>query len=223
MRILSLLFQNCLIVIVITCNKNYFISSSLFLKRKPLIQNIVPKNQSLKWFTSVKWLSHVQLSATSRTAERQAFLSIEVKWIEVIQSCLTLCDPMDCSLSGSSVHGIFQARVLEWIAVSFSGDLPYPGIEPGSPAFQVDALLSEPPGKLPVHYYLPEFTKTHVHWVSEGIQPSHPLLSPSPPTFNLSQPQGLLKWVNSSHQVAKLLEFQVQHQSFQWTLRTDLL
>ena len=59
----------------------------------------------------------------------------------------TLCDPMDWSLSGVSVHGIFQARVLEWIAISFSRDLPDPGIEPRSPALQADALPSEPPGK----------------------------------------------------------------------------
>ena len=74
-----------------------------------------------------------------------------------------------------------------------------------------------------VHHWLPEFTQTHVHRVSYSIQPSHPLSSPSPPTFNLSQHQGLVKWVNSLHQVAKLLEFQLQHQSFQWTPRTDLL
>ena len=54
---------------------------------------------------------------------------------------------MDCSPPGSSVHGIFQARVLEWVAISFSRDLPDPGIEPRSPALQADALLSEPPGK----------------------------------------------------------------------------
>ena len=59
-------------------------------------------------------------------------------------------------------------------------------------------------------------------WVSDAIQPSHPLSSPSP-TFNLSQHQGLFKWVSSLHQVAKLLEFQVQHQSFQWIFRTDFL
>jgi len=53
--------------------------------------------------------------------------------VKIAQSCLTLCDPMDCSLPGSSVHEIFQARVLEWIAISFSRDLPDPGIEPGSP------------------------------------------------------------------------------------------
>ena len=67
---------------------------------------------------------------------------------------------------------------------------------------------------LPVHHQLPEFTQTHVHWVSDAIQPSHPLSSPSPPTRNLSQHQGLFKWVSSLHQVAKVLEFQLQHQSF---------
>ena len=90
-------------------------------------------------------------------------------------SCLTLCDPMNCSTTGFLVH-----------------------------------------------HYLPEFAKTHVHLVSDAIQPSHPLLSPSP-AFSLSQHQGLFQWVSSSHQVAKVLEFQLQHQSFQWIFRTDLL
>ena len=76
---------------------------------------------------------------------------------------------------------------------------------------------------LPAHHQLPESTQTHVHWVDDAIQPSHPLSSPSPPAFNLSQHQGLFKWVSSSHQVAKVLEFQPQHQSFQWTPRTELL
>ena len=76
---------------------------------------------------------------------------------------------------------------------------------------------------LPVHHQLPKSTQTHVHWVCHVIQPSHPLSSPSPPTLNLSQHQGLFKWVSSSHQVAKVLEFQLQHQSFQWTSRADLL
>ena len=67
----------------------------------------------------------------------------------------------------------------------------------------------------PVHQQLPELAQTHVHRVSEVIQPSHPLSSPSPPTFNLSQHQGLFQRVSSSHQVAKVLEFQLQHQSFQ--------
>ena len=67
---------------------------------------------------------------------------------EVAQSCRTLSDPMDYSLPGSSVHGIFQVRVLEWVAISSSSwDLPNPGVEPGCPAFQADALPFEPPGK----------------------------------------------------------------------------
>ena len=79
------------------------------------------------------------------------------------------------------------------------------------------------PSGLPVHHQLPEFTQTHVHWVSDAIQPSHPLSSPSLPAFNLPQHQGLFKWVSSSHQVAKVLEFQLQHQSFQWIFRTHFL
>ena len=99
-----------------------------------------------------------------------------VQFSPVVQSCLTLCDPMDCSTPG-----------------------------------------------LPVHHQLPEFTQTHVHWVGDAIQPAHPLSSPSPPAFNLSQHQGLFQWVSSSHQMAKVLEFQLQHQSFQWIFQTDLL
>ena len=98
-----------------------------------------------------------------------------VQFSSVAQSCLTLCDPMNCSTPG-----------------------------------------------LTVHHQLLESTQTHVHSVSDAIQPSHPLWSPSP-TYNLSQHQGLFQWVSSSHEVAKVLEFQLQHQSFQRTPRTDLL
>ena len=87
------------------------------------------------------------------------------------QSCLTLCDPMNCSTPG-----------------------------------------------FPVHHQLLELTQTHVHWV-DAIQPSHPLSSPSPPILSLSQNQGLFTGVSSSRQVAKVLEFQLQHQSFQWTFQ----
>ena len=76
---------------------------------------------------------------------------------------------------------------------------------------------------LPVHHQLPEFTQTHVHPVGDAIQPSHSLSSPSPPAPNPSQHQGLFQWVSSSRAVAKVLELQLQHQSFQWTPRTDLL
>ena len=99
-----------------------------------------------------------------------------VQFSSVSQSCLTLCEPMNCSTPG-----------------------------------------------LPVHHQLPEFTQTHAHWVSDATQPSHPLSSPSPPAHNPLQYQGLFKWVNSSHEVAKVLEFQLQHLSFQWTPGIDLL
>ena len=74
-----------------------------------------------------------------------------------------------------------------------------------------------------VHHHLPEFTQTHVHRVSDAIEPSHPLLSPSPPALNPSQHQSLFQWVSSLHEVAKVLEFQPQHHSFQRTPRVDLL
>ena len=72
---------------------------------------------------------------------------------------------------------------------------------------------------LPVHHQLLEFTQTHVHRVSDAIEPSHPLSATSLPAFHLFQYQGLFKWVSSSHQMAKVLEFQLQHQSFQWIFR----
>ena len=75
----------------------------------------------------------------------------------------------------------------------------------------------------PVHHQLPELVQTQVHQVSDAIQPSHPLSSPFPPTFNLSHHQGLFQWVSSSHQAAKVLELQLQYQSFQWIFRTDFL
>ena len=77
-----------------------------------------------------------------------------------------------------------------------------------------DPMDCSTPG-FPVFHHLPKLTQTHVHWVSDAIQLSHHLSSPSTPAFNLSQHQGLFKWVGSSHQVAKILEFQLQHQSFQ--------
>ena len=90
----------------------------------------------------------------------------------VAQSCLTLCNPMNCSMPGFAV----------------------------------------------LHHF-PELAQTHVHWVGDAIQPSHPLLSPSPPAFNLSQHQGLFQWVSPSHQVPKVWEIQLHHQSFQWIIQ----
>ena len=100
-----------------------------------------------------------------------------------------LGNPMD---RGTSVSSVFSCSVM-------SDSLQAPGLQ--------HARL--------VHYHLPELTQTHAHRVGDAIQASHPLSSPSPPAFNLSQHQGLFQGVSSSHEVAKVLEFQLQHQSFQ--------
>ena len=112
---------------------------------------------------------------------------------------------------------MFHPQVfLEWFAKD-----QFSSITQLSPTL-CDPMDCSMPG-LPVHHQLLEFTQTHVHWVGDAIQPSHPLSSPSPPAPNPSQHQSLFQWVSSSHQVAKVPEFQLQHQSFQWTPRTDLL
>ena len=85
-----------------------------------------------------------------------------------------------------------------------------------------DPMNHSMPG-LPVYHQLPEFTQTHVHRVGDAIQPSHPLSSPSPPALNPSQHQSLFQWVTSSREVAKVLEFQLYHHSFQRNPRADLL
>ena len=85
-----------------------------------------------------------------------------------------------------------------------------------------DPMDCSMPG-FPVHHQLLELPQAHVHWVSDAIQPSHPLSFPSPPAFNLSQDQGLFQWISSLHQVAKVLEVQLQHQSCQWIFRIDFL
>ena len=113
------------------------------------------------------------LTTTKKTFQLNSYW---VQFSSVTQSCLMLCNPMDCGTPG-----------------------------------------------LPVHHQLLEFTQTHVHWVSDALHPSHLLSSPSPLALNLSQHQGLFQLVSSSHQVAKVLGFQLQHQSFQWALKTDLL
>ena len=104
------------------------------------------------------------------------FLQLVDQFSSVAQLCLTLCNPVDCTMLG-----------------------------------------------FPVHHQFPEPAQTHVHQVSDAIQPLHLLLSSSPPAINLSQHQGLFQWVSSLHQMAKVLEFQLQHQSFQWIFKTDFL
>ena len=101
-------------------------------------------------------------------------------------------------LQHSSFQWIFR---VDFLSVQFSS------VTQSCPTF-CNPMNRSTPG-LFAHHQLPEFTQTHAHWVGNAIQPYHPLLSPSPPTFNLSQHQGLFKWVSSSHQVARLLEFRL--------------
>ena len=98
-------------------------------------------------------------------------------------------------------------------SVQFSHSVMSDSLQPHEPQH------TSPPCPSPA----PRVPPNHVHSVADAIEESHPLSSPSPPALNLSQHQGLFQWVSSSHQVAKVLEFRPQHQSFQWTLRTDLL
>ena len=155
-----------------------------------------------------------------------------VQFSSVAQSCPTLCDPMNCSTPGlPAVHGVtegwtrlsdftftFHFHALEKEMATQSSVLAWrmPGTgEPcGLPSMgshRVRHYWSDlaAAASLPVHHQLPEFTQTHVHRVSDAIQPSHPLSSPSPPAPNPSQHQSLFQWVNSSHEVAKVLEFQL--------------
>ena len=122
-------------------------------------------------------------------------------------------------------HAKWQKPVTKttYCMISFMWNLPvqFSSVTQSCPTLW-DPMNHSTPG-LPVHHQLLEFTQTHVHRVSDAIQPSHPLSSPSPPAPNPSQHQGLFQWINTLHEVAKVLEFQLQHQSFQWTPRTDLL
>ena len=135
----------------------------------------------------------------------------------------TRWENMGYSLSFYRKHKAkYSRKKLEFTRISFHSILiRFSSVTQSCPTL-CDPMNCSTPG-LPVHHQLPESTPIHVHWVGDAIQPSHPLSSPSPPALNPSQHQGLFQWVNSSHEVAKVLEFQFQHQSFQWTPRTDLL
>ena len=137
--------------------------------------------QGRGWYSQWRWLlwkfwTHTDCLVLRRLSLWSHCLRETGKYFSsATQSCPTLCDPMNHSTPGPSVH-----------------------------------------------HKLPEFTKTHIHWVGDAIQSSHPLSSPSPAP-SPSQHQGLFQWVNSSHDMAKVLEFQLQHHSFQRNSRADLL
>ena len=166
----------------------------------------------------------------------------------VAQSCLTLCDPMDCSLPGSSVHGDFPGKNTRVDCHALlQGIFPTQGLNPGVPHCRpILCCLSHQGNPLFLSVQLsPSVVSDSVTpWIAACQAPlsittpgvysnscpssqwCHPAISSSvipSPMPNPSQHQGLSQWVNSSHEVATVLEFQLQHQSFQWTPRTDLL
>ena len=159
------------------------------------------------------------------SAESWHFLSVQLSplcySVLEIQTALISLDSQQCLFNSANLPGC------AWVSL--------PGISSGNSQSSsvthsclslCDPMDCRTPN-FPVHHQLPELTQTHVHQVSDAIQPSHPLSSHFPPTFNLSQHQGLFHWVSSLHQVAKVLGFQLQHQSFQWifsflvSFRTD--
>ena len=148
---------------LILCHPLLFMPS--IFPRIRVFSNACSSAQMTKW----QICTHTQYSFFPLKRLIPHFLCVQFSY-----SCLTLCDPMDHSTSGFSVH-----------------------------------------------HQLLELAQTHVRKVDDAIQASHPLWSPSPPALNLSQHQVFFQWVSSSHQVAKVLEFQLQHQYFQWIFRTD--
>ena len=168
------------------------------------------------------------------------------------QSCPTFCNPMDYSPQVPLSVGFLRQEYWSGLLFPPPGDLPDPEIKPTSLALAGGCFTTEPPVKsilkdsvqyqfshsvtsdslwphgcslpgFPVHYQLPGLAQTHVHWFGDAIQPSYPLSSPSSSAYNLSQHQDIFQWVSSWHQVAKVLELQLQHPSFQWIFWTDFL
>ena len=129
----------------------------------------------------------------------------------VAKLCPFLCDPMDCGMSGFPLlHYLPEFAQTHILNFEYTLELHH-----FSSVAQSCPTICDPMNRsmlgLPVHHQLLKSTQTHVHWVGDAIQPSHPLSFPSPPALNPSQHQSLFQWVNSSHEVAKVLEFQLQH------------
>ena len=127
------------------------------------------------------------------------------KWRLVVAFVISLC-----------IEIILQYRVLSSKTFQFSS------VQSLSHVRLCNPMDCNTPG-FPVHRQLLDLAQIHVHWFGDAIQPPHPLSSPSPPAFTLSQHQGLCQWVSSSHQVAKVLELLLQQQSFQWIFKVDFL
>ena len=167
--------------------------------------------QEILYFTtgSLRWLE--KLLSTRRVS------------LGTLRSLSFLLSALSSALSSNKRTGCRIASGYSNACPALSSSAwPFPGLRPQTTTIQFSSAVSNSlqsyelqHTRLPVFHHLPELAQTHVHWVSDVIQPSHPLLSPSPPAFNLSQHQGLFKWVSPSQQLAKVLEFKLQHQSFQ--------
>ena len=173
------------------------------------------------YFFSLAWINPwtIYLSKGYWGLPRSKYYSRIFCCCSFAKSCLILCEPMECSSPDPSIFHNLESRFkfmsIELIMLSNHFILCCPLSSSGqfSSVTQLCPTLCNPmdcsmPG-FPVHHQLLDPTQTHVHWVGDAIQPSHPLSCPSPPAFNLSQHQGFFKWVTSLHQVAKVLEFQL--------------
>ena len=146
-------------------------------------------------------------------------------WSQLLSSKMTNHIFLKTSLAHKSnlFYGFLKEKILIFYRIIFL--LPFHSINCSvakSCLTFCDLMDYSMPG-FPVFHCLPEFAQIHVHWVSDDIQPSYPLLPASSPALNLSEHQGFFQWVSSSHHVAKVLELHLQHQSFQWIFRADFL
>ena len=145
----------------------------------------------------------------SRSSYRFYFLGLQNhcrKWLQAIK-LKNACPLEENEQSNKNQYGWFQSTICLRNLLCWNSSVQFSSVTQSCPTL-CDPINHSMPG-LPVHHHLPEFTQTHVHRVSDAIQPSHPLSSSSPLAPNPSQHQSLFQWVNSSHEVAKVLEFQL--------------
>ena len=161
--------------------------------RRPLEENIMHKNDLnnicfSQWFNPLRdsWKHNIFVT------QEHSFLS---KWVKFMW--------------WQNIEENYNGKIwiVEGLALAMQSSAQFSSVAQSCPSL-CNPVNRSTPG-LPVHHHLPEFTQTHVHWVSDAIQPSHPLSSPSSPAPSPSQHQSLFQWVNSSHEVAKVLEFQL--------------
>ena len=173
------------------------------LPHRTIIQNL---SADLAW--KIPWTGRLQSMGSLRVGHDWATslsLSYTGEGNGNPLQCSCLENPRNGGAWWAAVYGVTQSRTqLKWLSIASDQIRSVAQ----SCLTHWDPVNRSTPG-LPVHHQLPEFTQTHVHQVSDAIQPSHPLSSPSPPAPNPSQHQSLFQWVNSSHEVAKVLEFQL--------------